>query len=281
MTINPNLMKTFYIIAIIFSTCGNCTAQPFILLSNDSQGDVMSIASMDLKSLSYRMDVAQDSIWFKVETFNPVDPNGDLGMMFGFDTNNIVTDGIHWNGQNSSMNYDQSLLVFQDVMSPNYYGMTYNSGGSGWVTIDVQRPDSFTFIIRSPLSPLDSDGIFNLIFGAGTFDIISNRDIYDDLPEANYFSISPTTGVKELEKTLKHVNIFPNPASKYLHASISEKSFLADSYIIYSSYGTEIQKGKYESGYSIDITNLKTGMYFLTLKSGSQSSHCSVFTKSE
>ncbi len=252
-------MKTIIFFSTFIICSFNGYSQSFKLLANDPSGDATVTFAPDIKSLSYDMNVAEDSIWFTVETYTAIDPYGDVGMMFGFDTNSVSNDGLAWNGANSFFNYDQSLLVFQNIISPNYYGYYYNSQGSGMAPLIVSRPDSFTFIIRTVLSPLDGDGNFHLLFGTGGFDILATRAVFDESPDVGYFDISAVTGVSQSERLQNNFSVFPNPCHGD-KINISSGYQTNVKYALFCS-GRMVMEGKIQDNAPVDISGLKSGMY--------------------
>jgi len=251
---------------ILLSTCLliaglKMQAQTFTLLANDPAGDASVSYVADIQSLYYSMDIAQDSIWFKVQTYNAMDPNGDVGLMFGLDTNMVLTDGLSWQGTNHSMKYDLAFLVFQDVMSPNYYGYLHSSSGGAPITTTVQRPDSFTFIINTRLSLLDTDGNFHLLFGSGGFDIASSLDVYDDVPNTGYLTVSAPLGINSVTQESSDISIYPNPADDLL--IICNEAEKIKEIKIFNSGGKlvkQISGGNFKI--IADISGLAEGIYF-------------------
>lgn len=254
--IRLNSLSMKYILLFILSIASlNTRSQIFTLLGNDVPGDALQAGVADLKALSYAIDIQQDSLWFKVETYTAIAEGGDVGFMFGFDTNMVTNDGLLWNGTNGFMNYDIALLVFQDFVSPGYYGNTYSSSGSAMIPVIVNRPDSFTFYIRVQLSALDNNGKFNLISGSGFFDIASSRTVYDDLPENTFFTINGSTTYIDLPKS-----------DEVIHLAADEILYFKNngelkSIRIYNSYGEIIKNFSTNNSY-VSLQDLPAGIYF-------------------
>lgn len=242
--------------------------QSFTLLATDPVGDMTSTVA-DLAALSVSIDLVQDSIWFKVETFTDVDPLGDAGMMFGLDTDMVVTNGVQWEGDNQSMKYDHALLVFQDFISPNYYGYLYGSGGGAPITVNVLRPDDYTFIISTKLSLLDGDGNFNLLLGSGFFDIVSTRSVFDDLPNTGYLTVNSTVGISAVNRKENRLLLYPNPTSdKLVIESVDLKS--GSVIKLLNVLGTEIYSRDLKSPgerFVIPVHELSAGVYFVKISS--------------
>ena len=267
------MKKLKFTICMLFVTCsGFC--QTFYLLGTDAQGDNQQSFIADIKYLSYNIDIISDSLWFQIETFNAIDPLGDVGFMIGFDTNLVITDGLTWNGGNTSMNYDQSLLVFQDYVSPGYYGVTWNSSGSPMIPTTVSRPDSFTFIIRVPLSQIDNDGHFNLIAGSGGFDIASTRQVLDDSPENSFYSVSGVTGIYSQPPSNLDFITFPNPVRQNLVINNSEK---ITRITLFNSNGELICEEPVAG--IINVGDLSTGYYFLKIVTNGNEIYTKAFLK--
>ncbi len=250
------------ILLISFSlVLSNCYGQAFTLIASDPSGDLLQTFVPDIQSLYYSIDTGQDSLQFRIHAYNAIDPHGDVGLMFGFDTNMVVTDGINWNGANHSMKYDVAFIIFQDVGSPGYYGISYGSSGSAQVPTIVERTDSFTYVIRTRLSNFDHDGHFNLLFGSGPFDIASNRTVYDDVPNSGFMTISGATGISETNGLSDKLIVFPNPSAGYISVSNIRNGF--KDYVIFSSSGEQVQEGSFKNDERIPVQNLKPGNYFL------------------
>lgn len=185
----------FSVFLLLINVCSS--AQSFTQLGTDPSGDAQNGPkgiNPDIKTVSYALDIAKDSVWFKVETNNAITINDDFGMIFGLDTNMLPTDGTGWYGNNTSMKFDQALFVMMNMIMPGFY---YAEVGKMNVTkpifVSVKRPDNFTFIIGAQLSLLDKDGKFNLIVAGSSFSASSNPTVYDEAPDAGkgYFSVPP------------------------------------------------------------------------------------------
>lgn len=253
-------MKKLLLCSAMLAAFLKGVSQNFTLLTYDPSGDNTLPYVADIQALYYSIDNVHDSIWFKVQTYNAMDPNGDVGLMFGLDTNMVTTDGLQWQGNNHSMNYDLAYFIFQDAMSPNYYGYTYTSSGSSPITTTVERPDSFTFIINTRLSLLDPDGHFNLLFGSGAFDIYSSHSVYDDAPNAGYMTIPAPLGITNISQE-NSFTVYPNPADNLLFVkSTAEK---IKELKLFDSTGQLIKQVSCNSfDISVDISVLVNGVYF-------------------
>lgn len=187
------------------------TSAQYTLLNTDPMDASMSGAA-DIKTVSYKMDLAHDSLWLKVETHNSFTNTADFGIMFGIDTNQNPMDGTTWMGMNTSMKYDQALFVIQNSMMPGYMGFIGQPGSPTSMPVFVTRPDNYTFIFRVKLSQIDPNHKFNMIVGGGYFDIFNTGNVYDDAPNSGALTVQlNTTGISAITGS-GSLRVYPNPA---------------------------------------------------------------------
>lgn len=193
-------------------------AQNYTLLNNDPNGDNPTLG-LDLKSISWRYNLAQDSVWFKVESYTAITPTSDVGLMFGIDTNQVGTNGHTWMGTtNSSMKYDQALFVYQNGWFSGYYGELGDPGSANPVPVNVQLLNSNTLIINLKLSVLDPNKKFNMVLGSGGFSVSGTGQVYDDVPNTTFMTLQANNPSSVWETpVLEAMKIFPNPARTQVH----------------------------------------------------------------
>jgi hypothetical protein len=111
------------------------------------------------------------------------------------------------------------------------------------------------------------------------FDIIEYSDIFgspepaivlDDIPESPTGTITmsticeSSTGIDDIDKP-GELNIFPNPVNDLLNIA-SKSNLKGKAYTIFNSEGKVFLKGMItDNTYSIDMNNLKSGIYFLKI----------------
>src|ERR1044071_1939706 len=118
------MRKSLLHAVLLILMSGTMYGQSFTLLTTDPSGDQKpgsGSGAADVKSISYSLDIANDSLWIKLETHNPVTTANDFGLMLGIDTNEVTTDGTTWPGANSSMKYDHALFVWMNMIQPGSY----------------------------------------------------------------------------------------------------------------------------------------------------------------
>ena len=155
---------------IVFSTIlmisGNSYAQNFKLLATDAQGDpTIPSISKDAKNLYFAVDMVNDSLWFKIETYDSI--QGDWGLCIAIDTNEIPNDGATWNGPtNNSMKYERKItLLNNQFFPPTSTEIKDASGNIISNNVNFNLIDPFTIQINVRLSDIDSDELMNVIAG--------------------------------------------------------------------------------------------------------------------
>ncbi len=191
-------------------------SQTYTQLLTDPQGDNINFVP-DLGTISYAMDMAHDSIWFKIQTYNAITDSNDLGLEIGIDTDLNINNGFLWDGSNHSMKCDEILFVTQDLVQPGFrYCALGQAGSPASFNAHVSHPDNYTWIINAQLSLLDNDGRFNVIFGGAFFDCSSTpSSVYDNAPDAGYKTIGVANGVLSFNEG-PGISIYPNPVTDLL-----------------------------------------------------------------
>lgn len=254
------MKKIFLLLSLL--TCTLLSAQDFTVLSTDAEGDPTINGIADLRSISYAIDESNDSLWFKVELHTTIP--GDLGIVFGIDTDLIPENGLNWNSSNNMALLPEVVFtVNRNFIDPStLYGFSNNDLNH----VSTIGDNDSSIVINMKLSTLDSDGRFNLILGASTFDCdTNNRSIFDDLPDTGFLTIDPTTPTSEISKPVS-INIYPNPVRDYIFLeNINNQPF--QTIRIFNNRGQLIQEVSKEEEViqRIDCTNLINGIYYLSI----------------
>ncbi|MFX3625814.1 MAG: T9SS type A sorting domain-containing protein [bacterium] len=263
-------MKTIFTKAIylvlLSIVCNTITAQTFKLLSNDSVGD--HNIGPDLKAISYRVDVAQDSIWFKIETYNSITSND--GFMIGLDTNQNTTDGDPWliGSLRTVRRYDHALFIAYDLNTATVIEVSLGKVNSNnKINAGVSLVDTNELIVSTSLSLLDGDKKFDLVLGAAAADVIFTGATIDQAPEADYLTINANTTTSLGDELSKfNFKVYPNPANEALNwsvdATITDNGVLS----IYDLVGNKVAEESYIKG-NCDISTLKADVYIVSFKS--------------
>ncbi len=209
-------MKRLNLLAVIILLLLTQTshAQTYTLLTTDAAGDETQNVQ-DISKISYRINTAKDSIWFKIETHSQMLASSHIGFMFGLDTNLVGTTGQAWSGTNTSMKYDHALFVYQNgLMEPGVVHADIGTLASPMpCSVSIQRPDNKTMIVGMKMAVLDPNGDFNMIVGSGFSDVQSTGTTFDDAPETTVLQIrKPTTSVPTVTKR-DAFTVYPNPAT--------------------------------------------------------------------
>jgi hypothetical protein len=265
-------MKTRILLALLFYA-NLIIAQEYNLLETDESGDPAINGIVDLKSISYAIDESVDSLWFKLE-FHTSLP-GDLGVVFGIDTDLVLDNGLNWESSNNmDLLPEVVFTINRNFIAPDLlYGFSNNNLEH---TSTFGENDS-TIIVNMELSKLDEDGRFNLVLGSSTFDCdVNNRSIFDDLPESGYLTIDILSSAIEVQPFFD-LDIYPNPVENefYLKSGNNQEIEAVD---IYNSSGILITKlhNIYEKNLSINCADWEKGIYFMTIKCNSKIRLCKV-----
>lgn len=247
-----------------------CNAQNYIVLKTDHPADVVfpgQPSDPDLKQVSYL--ISNDSIYFKIETFNQIGTSSSFGLVIAIDTNLNLSDGKKWTGSNAGMKYDHALFIMSDPANPGKYNTEIGDTGSHHtVDVKITRPDNTTFIVGIKMSVIDQNNSFNLLVGSSTWNAVNSVPIiFDEIPDAGFghLSIQPTA-IKNINANFS-LSLYPNPANKYLSISGLEPNThlqitAIDEKIVFDQYTQHQQV-------NIQIGDLPSGMYILTAQSAS------------
>ncbi|MFK8104789.1 MAG: T9SS type A sorting domain-containing protein [Saprospiraceae bacterium] len=242
-------------------------AQSYTLLGEDAAGDPTINGIVDLRSISYAVDESADSLWFKLEFHDNLP--GDIGVVFGVDTDLVLDNGLNWNSSNNTdLSPEVVFTINRNFIDPtSLYGFSNNDLNQ---TSIVGANDS-SIIVNMQLSNLDADGRFNFVLGSSTFDCdVNNRTIFDDLPETGYFSIDLTTSVAEIEEATA-LKVFPNPVNDHFYLDQS-KAQAGQTTRVYNANGQLVLELSKQSKtlQKIDCADWKSGIYFLSVWDGKE-----------
>jgi hypothetical protein len=253
--------KTIYLLLLCIA-CNTISAQTFTVLANDSAKD--HGIGPDLKSFSYRVDIAQDSIWFQIKTHNSITTND--GFMIGLDTNQNSTDGEAWKigSSSTSRKYDHALFIAYDLNTATFIEVSLGKVNSNnKINAGVSLVDTNELIVSVPLSLIDGDKKFNLMLGAAAADVIFTGATIDQSPENNYLTINLNTTSLGNEFTGFNFKVYPNPANDILYWSVSTNKVAIEPLVIYNIMGERVAEEDYYKG-MLDISLFKTGVYFVS-----------------
>jgi len=233
-------------------------AQDFILLENDAENDPTMNSIADLRSVSYAIDEAADSLWFEIALHTELP--GDLGIVFGIDTDLVPDNGLQWDFPgNMDLAPEVVFTINRNFIAPDQlYGFSN-------ITLDQQArfgENDSTIIVNMALSTLDDDGRFNLTLGSSTFDCdANNRFIFDNLPETGFLTVDITSNITEASAPVS-TKAFPNPVLDQLYVEKLDRKQI-DTYLIFNSAGQRIAcPGLVTPSYlEINSVGLVSGLY--------------------
>jgi hypothetical protein len=89
------------------------------------------------------------------------------------------------------------------------------------------------------------------------------------------FTVSPATGIKEINATAQAFLVYPNPASDLVTIEINTTKQGSASYVIYNLTGTQVMSNKLGNmKEQINISSLTSGLYFIEISmNGAVSTH--------
>ena len=242
-------------------------AQDFTVLANDPSGDAVQTFGLDAKRLSIAVDENADSLWFKIETHDPIVLTNDWGFTIAIDTNEVTTDGAAWMGYaNNSIGYERKITFLNNsFFPPTFTSLVDHQGNSISQDVSFTLQDPWVLIVRLKLSDIDDDINMNIVAGMGSFD----DQIYDDMPDATYISSRSIlgTGPDDCSCIGDMALIYPNPAQGILN--VNNNSGLAKSYRLFSTSGQLVGFWNAQPAYETTQINLDehaAGFYFFQVE---------------
>lgn len=260
------MTKSIGITAFLFLLPILLFSQQFTLIANDPSGDCTCSCS-DLKTASFAVNIGQDSVWFKIETFNA--RPADYGYSIVIDMDNNLSNGDSWSGasigvcgglMNYAINHDRMINVWPNLKFIEAF--TQQGGSIVNYNVNATIIDPVTIIIGAKLSDIDadSDGIFNTIFATGQ-DSYRNFDV---LPDNGYITTF-STDIATFSKSKVELLIGPNPFS--MRTNIRLLGTSVGSFVLSDVLGNKVRDIELKSSqtYIFDRGGLSAGIYFYTL----------------
>jgi hypothetical protein len=130
---------------------------------------------------------------------------------------------------------------------------------TGSVPMVLNNQYTFAFVIDNVMYRIDA---FNPYPGGHLWD---NGLAFTEQDQSFGVSITSTLSSNDNYVFRKDINIYPNPSHDFI--SISNLKTI-EAFSIINALGQEITTGKIKSDETIDIKNLKNGLYFLRLNNG-------------
>lgn len=262
--------KIIIVVGFVITQSGMFFAQNFVVLGTDAANDALCACS-DLKQLSVAYNIAQDSVWFKIETHNA--RGAAYGYYIELDWDENATTGTTVTGgglggscagpQNYANKKDRTINIWPSTI----YFEQWTSGGSGstvpGATANVKYPDAYTVIVNTKLShcDMDADGNFNVFasvgaqsYGYDMLDIMPNSGVYNTASVGVFRPLAQKSGtVKLAGKQLLLGNVLQNSM-----ASVS----------VYDITGKLIVQVKNPDTNSIDVSTLyeNAGVYIYKIE---------------
>jgi len=256
-------MKVALVLFISFFTL-NLFAQDFYLIGGaDPSGDCTTICS-DIRELRYDYDVALDSAWFRIITYE--DRSNDDGYYIHINWEDDDTDGDDWTGGTFYLDFKQNRQINIMYGTAYYWIEEFDAGSGTYVTdeVSVSFPNNLTTIINCKLSDIDPDmdGTFEVAASVGN----SAYGIFDLLPDSGNESTDPPVGVEEEKE--EELTIYPNPTTGTVSINFGDE--LVDRLTILNTVGKEVYSSNTKNLHSLklDLSDLPAGVYFVELSSG-------------
>jgi hypothetical protein len=146
------------------------------------------------------------------------------------------------------------FIAGHNYQSSSEHALIYENDGSGDFT--VVQSNSFYDLVNgsSTLGDVDGDGDLDIF--------VTGADYNGELHSVLYLNNTYTLANKENDH--KNVSIYPNPTNGIFKIKIEESN---NSKITITNSAGKVIKNEllYEEGFSIDLTNESTGIYFITI----------------
>lgn len=276
-----------------FADCSAITAIHFSDLNN-------GFIKTDNKNVSYKTTDGGVN-WHKISHVkNPLFLNGFKGLNFltnskqiGFllNTSRIyktVNNGIHWNevyDTSTDTFYVSSIFFINEQLGYRLRNSKLEkttNGGTEWYSADFSGGKKISFVnsdIGFMLSnKLDSSnyGIYKtnnqglnwqpMLF-SGNPNIIDFNFVTKDfgymITLNKILKVTDTTLPSKKDNQTRSITVFPNPTKTNFNIK-AEPSF-SSQYNLYNMFGEKILDGSFTGNTSVDISNLKNGVYFLKI----------------
>ncbi len=239
--------------------------QVFHILAEDPAGDPSQSVN-DVERISLAIDPLQDSLWLQLDFHNSL--SGDVGFVLGVDTDLDPGTGSHaWNGVQSGLNCEEIIIINRNSIDPSFFYGSSSIGGLNQLAVAL---NDTSILIKMKLSLIDADGTFNLIGGSGFFDAaLTNRQIYDEIPELGWISVSPNVALTPDQETASW-KIYPQPADQQLFIKWGDNVFSQENtrWEIMTWEGKSLMGKTWSAFEEINLRQLPSGMYIIRLFSG-------------
>lgn len=272
-------MRRVFII-LVLAMCGiDATAQYKDLVSNDPQGDAdLFVVTRDLKTISYMMSAAKDSIYFKIVTYDTLGDKNSIGFAFAIDSNESSANGDKLPGcsatQNKDWKFDHALYI---TKLPNASAWKAEIGVPNMLqnvtsSVNISHPDKYTFIVRAPMALIDKNGKFAIVVGAGEAENITGPYVctmHDAAPNSGSAQVneSGATNIAFAKSANGQLKLYPNPASGTLNL-YTDTNLKGVAYTIYTITGQKAGTGVINNDNKIDIGSLSKGNYIINIHAG-------------
>ncbi len=258
-------MKTISVFALILLSAPICFAQNFTSLGTNDPADATSTTGGDIKSVEYAMDIAKDSIWFRIVSHNTLSNftyyifcDSDLNTSNGFSIDQPMSPPPHPN-PNTSMKMDNRFMWCGRLGSfvTGEIEKWSGTGGSQSSPANVTIVNGTTVIVGGLLSDFDtlvSDNMMNVVVSSsGNNNFFGG--IIDYYPDNSYVALPLSTSVAEQKQS--KVVLTPNP-SQGLFKIRNAKN--VKRVVVYNISGQKVKEVQGNTSV-IDMTSFQKGIY--------------------
>ena len=178
------------VVAILLYLAGSALyGQNWNEIASDSQGDGISPSLNDGKSFSWYYNRATDSLWFRVEVYDPMATTA-FGVNIVLDTDGNPNNGGAWWGSNGGFRYDRLITAWVTRSGQSYVGTIGVADPAGVAAEDfgnlyrnnlqvIVDESQNSYLIGVLRSDIDTDVSMRAIAAVG-----SNQYWNDDIPNA-------------------------------------------------------------------------------------------------
>jgi len=252
---------------LIIISSSTSIAQNFVTLGNDANNDATCTCT-DLKKLSVAYNIAQDSVWFKIETYNA--RGSSYGYYIEIERDKNLSNGSDWTGgggpnacdgfSNYAQYRDRGICIWS---AATLFEQWSSSGGTNVPSyvLNVRYPDAYTMIVNTKLSDVDhnSDGDFDVFASVGAQDY--GYDILDIMPSSGFYNTA-FVGIEkgnngigehvkllnkqliipgELRKEIKTISVYDVTGKLVMHQNSPGESIL-DASVLYNNKGVYLYR---------------------------------------
>ena len=252
------LINLSYLQAQNYSESFESGVMPSNLTIINNDGDAaweytLDASSNDVGNGSINFDNFHNNVTGNIDWFILPSMNFNSGATLSFDVAYARYDAD---------NCDQ-LIVGVSVNNNSNYTSVYDKSCSDLATTTDTTAEFIPFYNEWRTETIDLsayDNINNVKIGFINVNGYGQR-VYIDNITVNIGTLSN----EEFNKDMMSLKLYPNPSNDYITISGLEKT---EKYIMYSVIGTKINTGNIFNNQTIDIQNLKAGMYFIEFENG-------------